>query len=109
MEKDISKLVLKKRSDGQYICNLTKIMDDNLKSRKTIFSTYIFEIKCDNLWLIRFPGATRGYIKVDENEIIEDIKIYKDSCIYIDIEGLEQKLKDKFLGMKIITLDYKME
>lgn len=109
MKNKIPELILKKRRYGHYTSALTKIMDDNLiyPYNNVIFSTYIYETKIDNFWLLRFPGGTRGCIKVDENEIIQDISIYEDCNIYT--KGLEEKLKDKFLGMKIVTLDYKTE
>lgn len=55
----------------------------------------------------RFPGATRGYIKVDNNDIIIDIRFYGDTCFG---EGRLSPLYDRkvindvgiFLGKKLV-------
>lgn len=92
-------LFKKKRFD--YVCELTDDLDKYLDFKNpTIFNTYIYNNKIDNYWLIRFPGATRGRITVDKNEIITNIEIYKDYDIYKI--GTEQIIRQKYTGTKII-------
>ena len=93
-------LFKKKRFD--YVCELTEDMDKYIKfENPTIFNTYIYNDKIDKYWLIRFPGATRGRITVDENEVITNIEIYRDeNNIYK--EETENILREKYIGYKIV-------
>ena len=34
----------------------------------------------DNTWSIRFPGATRGHIELNERNEILEVKLYDDEC-----------------------------
>lgn len=70
--------------------------------------TYIMKWVYDNdhTWCIRFPGATRGCITVNDDMIIEDIKLYDDTAF--DLKGVacyKKEAKDalvKFIGTKLI-------
>lgn len=100
----MKQLLFKKRR-FDYVCELTEEMDKHLKfNNPGNFCTYIYNDKIDKYWLIRFPGATRGRITVDENEVIINIEIYNDeNNIYRP--KTENILKEKYIGMKIIFED----
>ena len=101
MNKENKKLIFKKKR-FDYVCELTEDMDKYIKfENPTIFNTYIYNDKIDKYWLIRFPGATRGRITVDENEVITNIEIYRDeNNIYK--EETENILREKYIGYKIV-------
>lgn len=61
------------------------------------YSNYIYTEPINGKWAIRVPGATRGYIKI-ENGIIEEIELYEDSFCYST--SVYDEL-DKFIGMEI--------
>ena len=57
--------------------------------------------------VFRVPGATRGCIYLDNNQIITSIEVYKDiSQCYVD--GTEEYLNEKWVGTKMIFI-YKGE
>lgn len=88
-------------SDEGY-CELTQIMDKYIIHSFGDFKTYLYdpeyylqknangkyvkrflddETEVDSISVpIRYPGATRGHIKVDLDGIIEDIQLYDDTC-----------------------------
>lgn len=78
--------------------SISKSLDLNLANYIMYWGTYngITE------WVIRFPGATRGKIVVDKNDIIKEICIYDDIYDTNDIyeEGLDDELQ-KFVGTKL--------
>lgn len=78
-------------------------MDKYLKFENPMpsFCTYIYNGKIDKYWLIRFPGASRGRITVDENEVIVNIEIYNDENNIYKPET-EDILKQKYLGYKMV-------
>lgn len=65
---------------------------------------YIYNEKFKDSYAIRYPGATRGHIKVDENNIITEIKIYHDKYrtdkIYKDTID---KALEKFIGFEFVV------
>ena len=73
-------------SDG-YVNEMTKLMDslyltaDYQKiGNKDFYTTYIVKFfKQDDIYLIRKFGATRGCLRVDENNTIIEIKIYEEN------------------------------
>jgi len=50
-------------------------------------------------WAFRFPGATRGYIVLDENYTIMSLKIFTDISVIYDLEKTDDFLQ--FVGKKI--------
>lgn len=90
-----------KRKHSVYLINkLTLEMDTFRKPEYRHFETYIYDEPIGRIWLIRYPGATRGKIVVDENMIIQKISLYDDSRdIY---EDLVDKIFEKYIGMKLI-------
>lgn len=63
------------------------------------YRNYIYEEPINNSWLIRVPGATRGNIIVDDNNIILEINLYEDSFCY-NREVLNNL--DQFIGSKLV-------
>ena len=96
--------VPKRKDSHDYVNDLTKEIDKHLESTEwpENFRTYIYGDKPNNhgWYSFRFPGATRGGIKVNEDNIIEKIEFFKDiTLIYKD--SVEEAVK-KFIGYKII-------
>lgn len=65
------------------------------------FKNYIYNDRYQNKYAIRYPGATRGHIEVDDNNIIVKIKIYHDEYHTDNIykSTVENAMK-KFIGYK---------
>lgn len=94
----------------EYFNNITEELNEyllpqyNYKSHS--FYTYIGQWKQDNpyTWCIRFPGATRGHIKVDDNMIITEINLY-DSAFQDGIGCYKREAEQaltKHIGTKLI-------
>lgn len=99
----VKELITKKESKlKDYTNDLTREMDSFLKSNNKHFENYIYD-KFQNKWIIRYPGATRGYIEVDENDIIVDIVLYHDSMETDKIYLPEiRECFSKYIGMKLV-------
>ena len=87
--------------------DLTRELDKYLIGEWLPFwHTYIYEPdrETSKHFGIRFPGATRGHIEVDENMIIKDIRLYNDTCF--ETHHLYKKdvleILSKYIGMKLI-------
>lgn len=97
-----------------WVNDLTKEMDKYLIGKwPERFCTYINEPdrETDKYFAIRFPGATRGHIEVDENMIIKDIKLYDVTCFDTHIL-YDKKVLDilsKYIGMKLVIVPKIME
>ena len=64
----------------KYITDYHKKIHDNMKH---VFRTYLYPAnRYGNQRLIsfRYPGATRGHIELDKNNIIKNIVFYPDTC-----------------------------
>lgn len=85
---------------GFLVNDLTREMDTYLKyeSEGYLTNNYIYDRYKDK-WSIRCIGATRGYIQVDENNIIQKIELYKDSDLIYNF-GIRECFK-KYMGMQI--------
>ena len=104
-------IVLVNENCGQYeySCEITKILDDNWiqENRLENHRNYIYDSRrygFENLLIIRVPGMSTGYIKVDDNNIITECKIneyaLEDSwCHYTN--DINEKLK-QFVGRQIV-------
>ncbi len=89
--------------------NLTKEMDKYVLGDWPEFCrTYMYDPdrETDKYFGIRFPGATRGHIEVDENMIIKNIALYNDTCFNIHILYNKDVLDvlPKYIGMKLVIL-----
>lgn len=99
---------LKYDTSNEYINDLTKFMDSMIAINKhpKFCSAYLY-IWGDNNIAIRFPGATRGEIKVNSDNVITDIILDDEYCfgnkqndMRFKIE-LKEEIK-KFIGHKIV-------
>lgn len=79
-------IILYRAGDGfkhdRYIGSITKEMDRFCKDKCKWFRTYIliYELnEKENIYVFRLPGATRGNIKTDKNNVIKEINFYKDT------------------------------
>lgn len=87
-------LHLSKRSSKEYYCELTNEMNQYLKHADKVlegrkfFGTYLFDYgdrkEFDDqegyIYSIRVPGATRGGVFLDTNNIIVEIRLDKEQC-----------------------------
>lgn len=93
-------ITVKKRS--QYTNDLTREMDTYIRFKSVCsFNTYIYD-KYKDMYPIRYPGATRGHVKVDEDDIIVDIVLYKGED-YDTSEIYESNVEEcfkKYIGMR---------
>lgn len=106
---NIKELITKKeKGDIHLTNNLTREIDGYLKDeykndKYDIFNTYIYDRSIDGInWAIRYPGATRGGISVNENMIITDIRlnIGLDSIYKSEVKGI----LNKYIGMKLVII-----
>lgn len=93
-----------KNFNEDYVNDLTKELDKHLIGKYPDYiCTYIYGIIPDEHgWIaIRFPGATRGAIQLDENNVIQRISLYKDIRCY---DNGAEKAVSKFIGHKLIIV-----
>jgi hypothetical protein len=100
----MTELITKKDEYIEPTNDLTREMDSYLKHENKYMQTYIYDHSLTGkTWAIRYPGATRGHIEVDENNIIKDIVLYKDSYntdkIYKDDV---RSCFEKYIGFKLV-------
>lgn len=91
-------MITSERGTYGYVNDLTRHLDKYLVGTVTRrWCTYIYDDPCGDNWLLRVPGATRGYVTVVEG-IITEVKLHEDSFCYKPevLDTLNQ-----FLGMKI--------
>lgn len=97
--------ILLTNKDGylEYTNDLTREMDAYLEYKEGRARTYIYDTKFEDCYAIRFPGVTRGYIRVNDNDIITEIVLYRDKYntdkIYTD--NAKECFK-KYIGMKLV-------
>ena len=90
-------LLTTKNHYGDMINDLTKELDKHLESKIGSFKSYIHEEIIDGFYLIRYPGATRGRIDIDENNIITEITLYE-STFDCYLESAKS-CTEKYVGM----------
>lgn len=102
----MTELIAKKDEYIEYTNDLTRDMDSYLKRPNEHMQTYIYDHSLTGkTWAIRYPGATRGHIEVDENNIITDIVLYKDSYRTDKIYKEEVwSCFEKYIGMKFVMI-----
>lgn len=91
----------------KYIIGYHKSIHDNMKH---VFRTYLYLTnKCEGQKLVsfRYPGATRGHIELDKNNIIKDIRFYSDTCFgESNLDPLyDRKIEEdikRFIGQELI-------
>lgn len=94
---NILKTSIEKRD---YVNDFTKELDSVLKYKPegVNFNSYLYPYS-DDTWVFRYPGATRGYIKIDKDSIITDIRIYEDTNIY---KPEVEDICKKYIGYKLV-------
>jgi len=87
----------------EYTNDLTREMDTYLGYKKGLARTYIYDTKFEDCYAIRYPGATRGHIRVNDNDIITEIILYRDKYNTDKIykENVRECFK-KYIGMKLV-------
>ena len=88
----------------EYVNNITKDLDMYTKYDK--FNTYICQWKENimNFWCIRFLGATRGKIIVDDDMVILEIELYPDTSFGNALGCYKESAKkvvNKYVGTKL--------
>lgn len=107
-------------SSYDYIyCELTDEMDEYRTHKGEYNHTYMlyFDKRTDNngkegnTYVIRLPGATRGCIYTDSNNVIESIHFYEDTCYetFHDYDREMEKIKDKYIGRRIVHVEVEEE
>ena len=89
----------------EYTNDLTREMDKYLKYKSKYAQTYIMEvekIKDRYYSALRYPGATRGHIEVDDNNIIIDIKLYTDLSTDKIYEYNVRDIFKNYIGKKLL-------
>ena len=114
----MNETIVYKKYNNEYYGEVTEFIDKylisevdkNMMEQGYCLGTYLWGLEQYDDFkgtVIRFPGATRGHIKLDDDNVITDIKFYEDTCFG---EGILDSLYDKkiendikiFLGKKLI-------
>lgn len=95
--------------DKHYINDITIFMDSMMTINKHPGFCRTYLIQRDDVFAIRFPGATRGHIEHD-NGIITDIVLYDETCFSKKCTDMryKRKLKKeiiKFIDHKIVLVN----
>lgn len=99
-------IICNRDGDGDFYGEITDVCDRSIpwyEEHKELINrmgTYLMlpDSITPNVYAIRFPGATRGHILVDDNNIIQEIVFYEDTMIYGN--NINEECK-KFIGVKI--------
>lgn len=85
--------------DGNHLVNeLTIAVDKFLNEKRTTgFFTYLYPFN-QNTYAIRFPGATRGHVKVTSIGVITEVKIYDTKLYNPNVNDYVKK----FIGRRIM-------
>ena len=79
-------------------CEITDLLDEYLiESHKK--HNWLRSYLCDydnDTFCIRVPGATRGYIKLEEN-VIKEIDLYDDTAFSKDLGCYDEKRKSELI------------
>ena len=81
--------------------DITREMDKYLLYENHYTNTYIYDTLMGNKAIIRYPGATRGYIEFSNDNIIIDIVIQDPPIVACYKPGVKESVK-KFIGDKLI-------
>ena len=83
---------------------ITLELDKMVKDSKSIsgFYNYIHDEAIDGKWIIRYPGATRGYIETNNDNVITNIIIH-DGVTNIYSKGVDKAIS-KFIGTSFVGL-----
>lgn len=98
---------------NKYHCELTDDMNSYLLSaitnsitREDLFRFGVYlQYYSPGLYDIRLPGASRGHIRVDENNIITELYFAEDRCfgpVFNCFLPEMKKLKEKYIGYQVM-------
>jgi hypothetical protein len=101
-------LITKQRykGDSAFYNDMTKEFDNYLLYKGT-FETYIMEpeeFTDGRSCALRVPGATRGAVVVDENNVITEIVLYEDTC-FGKVACYDRSILDilpSYIGAKLV-------
>lgn len=83
-------ILSRKDSIDRYFNEITEYLDRYLKSVDLdYYKTYVYNEKYKNKYPLRVSGCTVGHIEVDENNFIQDIKLYDDTLDWYEDGVLE--------------------
>lgn len=83
---------------------ITLELDKMVKDSKSItgFYNYIHDEAVDGKWIIRYPGASRGHIETNNDNVITKIVIYS-GVTNIYSKGVDKAIS-KFIGTSLVGL-----
>lgn len=105
----MTEIILRKKCpdfiDNEYLCEITKFLDNDIRRNfgqfNSYFKCYIYDCRSwhNDCFAIRMPGSTIGCIKFGDENIIKECRIYDDAisksrCFSEDIN---ERLK-RFVG-----------
>lgn len=108
-EISMEEIILRKKYpdfiDNEYLCEITKFLDDDIRNNygefNSYFKCYIYDCRSwhNDCFAIRMPGSTIGRIRFNDKNVITECCIYDDilkksSCFSEDIN---EQLK-RFVG-----------
>lgn len=100
-------LITKKDEYIELTNNLTREMDSYYVYDKKYLEhmkTFLYPYN-KNVWLIRFPGATRGRIILDDNDKIIEIELYHNEHKTDEIYKPQvRECFKKYIGMKLVII-----
>ena len=102
---------IKLKSKGywdEYFCNITDRLDQ-LAGLKTTNDGYCWRHyilyddyhKKNNIMAIRIPCGTVGGIKLDDNNVIKEIKVNTNYVVDTYPDNVEEIMNDEFVGVKV--------
>lgn len=109
----MTEIILRKKYpdfiDNEYLCEITKFLDDDIRNNygefNSYFRCYIYDCRSwhNDCFAIRMPGSTIGCIKFDDRNVIVECCIdadtmSKNNCFSKDIN---EQLK-RFVGRTLI-------
>lgn len=91
---------------AEYTCELTEKLDERLIGRTPIYRVYILDARDSfdpNMFALRVPGSTLGYILINENMEITEVKI--EDFALNRFCGNPNPILMQFIGQKLETED----
>lgn len=101
----VKELITTKVKDfNEMVNDLTREMDEHLlQDKKFPFCyTYLLPDLKGERFILRYPGATRGQLYVDKNNIITEILLNENRSCYKDTV---KDIIQKYIGIKIVIID----
>lgn len=92
--------IITKREKDSFQNDITREMDKHLILGYS-FYTYIYDELIKGKVIIRYPGATRGCISIDQDSIITDIAIYDPPEVSCYLPSVNEAVK-QFIGCKLV-------